>query len=251
MWVKSIYGPCPLCTNHASFSVAYRPYLISKIVISRCDDCGLRFLRPMPTQGYYEYYYGTHYFRGVVRKKENSMDSRSKKVFEQMSDRANKIFSFVSPSLRRHQEVVALEVGPSDGSNLYALNRLKAKMTLYEDELDRRWEPELREKDIKHWMDAPKDQLFDCIILSHVLEHFTDPLLQLKKFAKLLRKNGVIYIEVPNVPEDKGPGLPYKLCHTIYFSEKTLKLMAGVSGLELVKMDTSDVIASLWCMIDR
>ena len=42
-----------------------------------------------------------------------------------------------------------------------------------------------------------KEELFDLIALTHVLEHFTDPLQLLLSLKKHLTKKGVIYIEVP------------------------------------------------------
>ena len=44
-----------------------------------------------------------------------------------------------------------------------------------------------------------EDQLFDCLIFSHVLEHLRDPAEVLARFSRLLRKGGQVLIAVPNI----------------------------------------------------
>ena len=43
-----------------------------------------------------------------------------------------------------------------------------------------------------------KTSSFDVVILNHVLEHITNPIVALKKARKLLKKEGIIFIDVPN-----------------------------------------------------
>ena len=44
-----------------------------------------------------------------------------------------------------------------------------------------------------------EDQIFDCLIFSHVLEHLRDPAVVLARFSRLLRSGGQVLIAVPNV----------------------------------------------------
>lgn len=54
--------------------------------------------------------------------------------------------------------------------------------------------------DIEHEFPADlEDQLFDCLIFSHVLEHLRDPAEVLARFSRLLRRGGQVLIAVPNV----------------------------------------------------
>ena len=47
----------------------------------------------------------------------------------------------------------------------------------------------------------PGDERFNLIILSHLLEHLEDPVRALGKIARLLEKNGLVYVNVPlNAP---------------------------------------------------
>lgn len=43
-----------------------------------------------------------------------------------------------------------------------------------------------------------ENESFDCIILSHLIEHIQDWRLLFQKFNKVLRKGGVVYIETPS-----------------------------------------------------
>ena len=46
--------------------------------------------------------------------------------------------------------------------------------------------------------DLPSDARFDVMLLSHTLEHITDPVGFIRAMAERLREGGVIYVKVPN-----------------------------------------------------
>ena len=43
-----------------------------------------------------------------------------------------------------------------------------------------------------------KSNFFDMVILNHVLEHLDDPIEVLKKVYKVLKKGGIVFVDVPN-----------------------------------------------------
>jgi len=58
----------------------------------------------------------------------------------------------------------------------------------------------------------------DCIILSHVLEHFLDPINELEEIAKKIKVNGYILIQVPSLYSHQfNPILTFQNAHTIQF----------------------------------
>jgi len=78
---------------------------------------------------------------------------------------------------------------------------------------------------------------FDVIVMSHVLEHFTDPVTVLRKIKKWLKPDGIIHIRVPNI-ESKllnrrifflGELSPFQ--HLYYFSPNTVGLLLKKVGL--------------------
>lgn len=93
--------------------------------------------------------------------------------------------------------------------------------------------------------DAPfEDESFDHIHINHALEHFPDPFSVLKKVKTLLKPNGTLYIEVPNV-ESQGAAAagPYWLHwdaprHLFGFTPISLEKAVINAGLEVRKMTT-------------
>jgi SAM-dependent methyltransferase len=237
---------CPLCGNDHDFETWYRPYLLSPLKIVGCARCRLAFLRPMPTGAFYERYYSTGYFQGVARSRAAlEQDERQRRKFVSFEKRAREIFAMLSPTLEGKRPVM-LEVGAAHGLNLGAFSALPGGAELYEDELDRRWAPLLADAGIVNWHRRRAGLLADVLILSHVVEHFRDPVVALRASVEQVKPGGLVYIEVPNVRTGRQPSYPYKLAHTMYFTPATLRLVAEKAGLENVRLDESDVIRSFW-----
>jgi SAM-dependent methyltransferase len=75
--------------------------------------------------------------------------------------------------------------------------------------------------------DAEVKRTFDLIWMSHVLEHFNDPIKALKKAYDLLSSSGLIYVAVPDIDfiyKTGTPGFPHwkKQEHYIMWTERAL-----------------------------
>jgi SAM-dependent methyltransferase len=79
------------------------------------------------------------------------------------------------------------------------------------------------------------------IILSHVLEHFPNPLKSLKSISQLLENNGYIYIELPgilSIHQTYGDILLFlQNAHLYHFTLSTLTFLMNEAGFSLVKGD--------------
>jgi 2-polyprenyl-3-methyl-5-hydroxy-6-metoxy-1,4-benzoquinol methylase len=82
---------------------------------------------------------------------------------------------------------------------------------------------------------------FDVVTLWHVLEHFHDPLAQLKEIRKLLVPGGLIAIEVPNLNSLKfrlscspWQGGNHPLYHRTFFTDHSLSRMLTAAGYRSV-----------------
>lgn len=80
---------------------------------------------------------------------------------------------------------------------------------------------------------------FDVVILSHVVEHFADPMKELEIVSQLVAENGHAYVEVPGVlaihrkPEYDYEFLRYlTVAHTYHFSLATLTDVLSQAGFE-------------------
>lgn len=84
---------------------------------------------------------------------------------------------------------------------------------------------------------AENRDLFEIITLSHVLEHVAMPREFLKDIRQLLKPDGLLVIEVPNIGwqsvHGKYPGSTHS-AHIYYFTEKTLQALLEVAGLEVL-----------------
>ena len=89
-----------------------------------------------------------------------------------------------------------------------------------------------------------ENESFDHIHINHALEHFPDPFSVLTKVKELLKPNGTVYIEVPNVESHGARAAgPYWLHwdaprHLFGFTPKSLKRTVTEAGLEVRKMTT-------------
>jgi SAM-dependent methyltransferase len=85
---------------------------------------------------------------------------------------------------------------------------------------------------------------FDYVHLSHVVEHFFNPIEELRKVTQLLKPGGRVYIEVPNAQgygANKSGIFWYGWDaprHLFTFSPNNLRLAAENSGLEVEKLAT-------------
>lgn len=127
------------------------------------------------------------------------------------------------------------EVGAGYGANLLAVGARFPNAKLYTDEIDAS-------------IDRPatigtatlSDRPYDSIIMSHVLEHFVDPVASLERAASALSDGGLLVVEVPNDDPRSVGVVGFDEPHVLFFSERTLRQTAAkVPALELLEIFTA------------
>lgn len=83
----------------------------------------------------------------------------------------------------------------------------------------------------------------DLIILSHVLEHFSDLRYELNRISKLLAPNGYLYVSVPGLYTWEERFL-FQNAHNYQFNTKTLTYIMNCCGWDELYVDAQ--IKSLW-----
>lgn len=79
--------------------------------------------------------------------------------------------------------------------------------------------------------------MFDCVLMIHVLEHLGSPLEKLLNIRTLLKKDGVLYIAVPNIMRpDEALEKFFHIEHLSYFSPYTLELILQKAGFRMVSV---------------
>jgi 2-polyprenyl-3-methyl-5-hydroxy-6-metoxy-1,4-benzoquinol methylase len=78
---------------------------------------------------------------------------------------------------------------------------------------------------------------FDFVTINHVLEHLEDPCQVLTQLAGLLKPEGILVVEVPNVEATyHAPGNLFHLGHLYNFNPENLAAMAAKAGLGVVDL---------------
>jgi len=231
---------CPNCPGAAS----HRVFSDAHATVLRCDRCGLQFAAEYP-----EYedadrtIYSYDYFERVLQPQE-------------LAER-DQIFGRLLADLeaRLGRKGRLLDIGAGEGSLVRAA-------------LSRGWQAEgtevssaMVEYTTEHFhiqmhhgaleeLRLPAES-FDAIVLNHVLEHVRDPGSTLVEVGRLLRKDGLVRIEVPNLAGlssqiknlqsrfrmKKSPWKHYSTDHHFwFFTPQTLRTTLQHSGLHIVEL---------------
>jgi ubiquinone/menaquinone biosynthesis C-methylase UbiE len=87
------------------------------------------------------------------------------------------------------------------------------------------------------------DDYFDLITAWHVLEHLSSPRAGLKEVQRILKKNGLLALETPNIES-----LPFRVFqknwfhldvprHLSFYSPKTIRRILNKTGFKIIKID--------------
>jgi 2-polyprenyl-3-methyl-5-hydroxy-6-metoxy-1,4-benzoquinol methylase len=79
----------------------------------------------------------------------------------------------------------------------------------------------------------PKNQTYDVIVLSHVLEHLVNPNQILREISNLLSAGGLVYIEVPDHMNINGVKTYFDFEHVNYFTSVSLTNLVQQNGFEV------------------
>jgi len=210
---------CPNCKKKTiekkQIYLSKSPIFINKNLF-RCVSCGLVFVSPMPSRSDLSKYY-TSFWNGEVA----TASSITKRYY--LAQSISRI-RYINQHISIKENLTLLDVGAGLGMFTEALLKEGYKGQYYAVEPDKSQRLALKKnkKIKKTYTDIEaiaNEDRFDLIILSHVLEHVTDPNIFIKKLTSLLNTGGFLFIEVPN--ED----YKYKLKlepHLLFFNRKSL-----------------------------
>lgn len=91
------------------------------------------------------------------------------------------------------------------------------------------------------------DGSFDVITINHVLEHIPDPVAMLRDCYRLLKKDGLLVVAVPNIDSLQaqfGKGKWFHLdvpCHLYQFSEQGLVGLLRAEGFRIIRTKRFDL----------
>jgi SAM-dependent methyltransferase len=95
------------------------------------------------------------------------------------------------------------------------------------------------------------DDHFDYVHMNNVLEHVPNPVPLLKECHRIVKRNGIFYLSVPNGFVDSKDLIDFyneetmparsKQGHIFFFQEKTLRYLFDTIGFDIVKTETYSV----------
>jgi 2-polyprenyl-3-methyl-5-hydroxy-6-metoxy-1,4-benzoquinol methylase len=230
-----------------------------------CSECDLAFLNPPPTtdqlsRAYADYF--THQTPTVT-----NTSNKARKWEPWILTRIKKTYRFaLKPVERRRAEMNAMytsHLAPGSLLDVGCGNGLFLKQMR-----DMGWqaqgvEPDARSAKIasdcygfKIYIGTLHDagfpyNCFDCITLSHVIEHLRNPILVLSECLRILKPGGMLVITTPNfrsfghfLLRKRWLGLDPPR-HLLLFSSKSLELAAHKAGFLHVQTHTSEVRADM------
>ena len=213
-----------------------------------CRNCG-----NVQQTAYYDERVVAQFYEGYYRAIYDHRDPRE--LFESQRDGvAPRIHRFVS-AVGRPRSV--LEVGCGAGGILAHFRDRGCSVTGLD--FDERFLEVARDQGIEvHAVDVAEfdpQRRFDCILLSHVVEHIVDPVEFLVTIRSRLTRDGLLYVEVPSLNQVRAGGYCFDLlryyqnAHTAHYSRATLENLAFLSGFDVAEAD--DFIRSVWTPRDR
>lgn len=225
------YVACNLC-GADNYKIAWEDsrYRFRVVV---CKDCGLAYLNPrMTTKEAKEFY--TRYIRpfpdNYLNRDDNNFLTAAKNQFYFLKDYIN-----VSDGQR------VLEIGSSYGFFLHLLKQSGWETYGVEPSIDaadfarKRFEIEIYSKPVEE-LEFPNNH-FDLIAMFHVLEHIRNPKETLTKVREMLKDDGLVFLEVPNVYKmsfSVWEFLFHTSQHLYNFSPTTLSNIFSMAGLDLL-----------------
>jgi hypothetical protein len=250
---------CILCKSESlNFAGSYRCgdkptrefFTGSRVV--KCNSCNLLQLNIIPSNDKLNYFYQEIY-RDEERYKAVNLE---KYPFDNpwFLSRGRALTQFTSDSIREYNDrkLKILSIGAGFGYNLHALSESFPGSILFACEPDQFCQPFLRKinADIFPFILDDSDRIkqvrdngpYNIVIMSHIIEHFADPVENVKLCLSLLDKNGVMIIEVPNC---QGSISSWNIApHISFFTPNTLERVVIQAGGKILKIDTCGPIQS-------
>jgi len=230
---------CPICNNNNTHLLFE---LTNSNKIFRCDKCTVQLLYPQLNDETLSKLYSENYYKAWGIQGENENHAIKKMKVATFKLRLNAIKKFISSGN-------ILDVGCATGFFLEAAK--EQGFVPYGIEISEYSAAISKKKFGNNQIfcgtieTAPlKENSFDAITMSDLIEHVRNPIQSLSKAEKLLKNNGVIMIMTPNSNSVsnrlmKKKWTHYKLEHFFYFNKKSISVLAESCGLEVVYFEKS------------
>lgn len=215
---------CPVCKSQKIF-IKYDLY---DYYIYECSNCSLAWTIGEIKPDYKNYHRDPDYGRYEARFR--NIFLKRYKIIEKYKPEPGRVIEVgastgILLSLFKERGWEAWGIEPSSSSKLAKKRSLKILKTIFEK------------------ANVP-NSYFDVVILNHTLEHMDKPLEMLVKVKKILKKDGILFVDVPNFGglSSRVSKQYWKLLlpeeHKYHFTQKSLSYIFKKAGLEVIHIET-------------
>ena len=225
---------CPGCfsknNEFASHYVNPQKAFLSAKTLRKCNDCGLVFAYPMPSEGDLNEYYREEFFNAF---NSSFTDDFMDFSYQLAQSRLRLILKYVSFEGGKR----FLDIGAGNAEFGKALKEF-APESVYEavepsKECRNQWGDWVR-KAYTSLDEAQKGKYF-LAALNQVLEHINRPVHFLKEVSEYLVKNGILFIDVPNRDDMYKPTVEP---HLLFWEKRSLQNVLNKAGFNLLFCET-------------
>lgn len=206
--------------------------------VYECNNCKLYFIE-YPTQEETEFLYKSDFYT----KNDNPIYKFIN--YKMKYARALNRFNYIKKFIKKNDNLKVLEIGASDGLLLSIFKKWNINVDGYElnencrKTASKKYGIEMREDFLKD-KDINKNK-YDIVIMSHILEHFTNPKYILNSIHNFIRGgvNDILFIEIPYTPnykivEKDDMKIFFETEHTLHFNEKNISLLMKECGFKIL-----------------
>jgi len=229
--------PCPICDNNNVINIHTQKFALPEghplsdgYDVVCCTNCGFVYANTSVTQEAYDHYYTQ--FSKYEDKQTATGGVQNKWDRERVEETAHQIADYL-----KNKNLSVLDVGCANGGLLRAMLDIGYKNILGIDPSPACVE-NTRQLGVKAEIGSLFQPLnhdpFDCIVLSHTLEHVQDLKQAANWISAITKENSIIYIEVPDASRYKdfvdAPFQDFNTEHINHFSTTSLNNYLGVNG---------------------
>ncbi|MFH1641133.1 MAG: class I SAM-dependent methyltransferase [Candidatus Omnitrophota bacterium] len=232
--------PCAVCSGSSFERLSEKERFGFCLPIVICRDCGLIQMSPRLTESSYAEYYRREFRRLGLGKEEPSWEYSLDEYFH-----GQQICYFLRDFLKKSpKELLVLEIGcGAAGIVAYFRDAGCQVVGLDVDEEHVQYGRKTYNLDLRagNLSQCRLEKKPDVVIMSHVLEHLSNPNHDLELLRSLINPEGLVYIEVPGVRNltfihnDMDFLRNIQISHTYYFSLVTLINLLNKNGFEFVR----------------
>lgn len=249
---KKLLRSCPICGNGMGeilytqkFSFPTENHLPKHYDVVCCNMCGFVFADSSATQKEYDIYYEE------LSKYENEATASGTGMSSYDAERINQTAQEIKKFLPSKSAKI-LDVGAANGGLLLAL-RTAGYNNLIGLDPSSACVKKMKSQGLKAviggiFSEVQINERFDCIILSHVLEHLYDVREAIENLLVLLNEGGILYIEVPNAALYSKyfivPFYYFDCEHINHFDESSIRNLLGLFGGIVLEAQSKEILVS-------